>query len=100
MVYLSSFGDFDVVLGADVIHNFADCLLNVHSNLDADANLDVDANLVVVVVVVDHDVDRFLPFDVVEAVVFVLFDIDLLLLWLDVANIFSMFVAGFLARRC
>ena len=61
------------------------------STLVAQSHLDVDANLAVV----DHVVDRLLSLDVVEVVVCVLFDVYLLLLWLDVDDVLAMFVIGF-----
>ena len=39
--------------------------------------------------------DQFLSFDVVEVVVYVLFDTNLLWFWLDVADVLSMLVAVF-----
>ena len=53
----------------DAIHDFADFVLDAHSNLDADANL-----IVVDFLVLDHDVHHFLAFDAVEVVVFEPFD--------------------------
>ena len=65
----------------DAIHDFADSILDAHSNLDVDANL-----IAVDFLVVDHDVHLFLGFDAVEVdvvyllVVLSLSDVDVLLL--------------------
>ena len=69
-----------------LMHDFADSILDAHSNLD------VVALVVVDFLVVDRDVHRFLSFDAVEVVVSEPF--DGYLLWIDVVYVLAMLVAG------